>query len=66
MVEMKKQIGTVDLTPTWSEILPMLLLAIEDGNATGKQVAREELARMAGIADKYVSYIREVANRSGQ
>jgi hypothetical protein len=46
--------GFIDATPTWAEILPTLLLILESGDAAGKKVAREELNRMAEIADKYV------------
>lgn len=44
----------IDLTPTWAAVLPILLAAVEDGTAEGRKIAREELARMAGFADKYV------------
>lgn len=45
---------TLDITPTWSAILPVLILALEQGNEEGKHAAREELARMAKIADAHV------------
>lgn len=41
----------IDATPTWSEILPVLLAGAEHGVAT----AREELHRMARLADAYVA-----------
>lgn len=44
---------TIDLTPTWSGILPGLLAVIENGTGEGRRLAREELARMAQAADKY-------------
>ena len=44
---------TIDLTPTWSGILPGLLAVIENGTGEGRQMARVELARMAQAADKY-------------
>lgn len=43
---------TIDLTPTWSGMLPALLAIIEAGNDTGKTTARQELARMAKGADE--------------
>ncbi|SPA50629.1 hypothetical protein [Cupriavidus taiwanensis] len=43
----------IDVTPTWSAVLPYLLVGIESGNAEGKRIAREELARMARAADLY-------------
>lgn len=49
----KKPAGTIDLTPTWRAILPILILALTDGTETGRKIAREELARMADAADAY-------------
>jgi hypothetical protein len=45
---------TIDMTPTWSEILPTLLLLLREGKAEGKTTAQEELAKMARVADAYV------------
>lgn len=45
----------IDMTPTWAEILPTLLALVTDGDATGRRTAREELARMAGLADSFVA-----------
>lgn len=42
---------TIDMTPTWSEILGMLLTGFENGNATGRKIALDELRRMADLAD---------------
>lgn len=41
----------IDITPTWSGILPALLLLLESGSAKGRTAARDELARMAKLAD---------------
>lgn len=46
-------VRTIYATPTWAAILPMLRLAIENGTADGRAIAWEELARMAGAADKW-------------
>jgi len=46
---------TIDLTPTWSNVLPVLLTVLESGSREGKQTAKIELSRMAEIADKYVA-----------
>lgn len=43
---------TIDLTPTWSGMLPALLAILQDGNDAGKTTARQELARMAKGADE--------------
>lgn len=45
----------IDCTPTWEGILPTLLLVLRDGNAEGQKGAREELTRMAKLADLYVA-----------
>lgn len=45
---------TVDVTPTWPEAAQILLAGIEHGTGEGKRIAREEIMRMAEIAQKYV------------
>lgn len=43
---------TIDITPTWEGILPVLLtLAIEGDTGTARETARQELRRMAKLAD---------------
>lgn len=51
----KSYVKTIDCTPTWIAILPMLLAGYEDGSATSRQIAKEELERMAKLADLYVA-----------
>ncbi len=46
---------TVDLTPTWRGILPALLAIYEHGD---RQTALDELAKMAGAADRYISLVK--------
>lgn len=41
----------IDITPTWTVLLPALILAIEHGTPLGKRLARQELAHMAQVAD---------------
>lgn len=48
----KKQVGTIDLTPTWVGVLPLLLAAYSEGTPHGRQLAYAELLRMAKIADQ--------------
>jgi hypothetical protein len=43
---------TIDMTPTWSDILPILIRLI--GNHKTHKDASIELARMAKLADAYV------------
>lgn len=42
---------TIDLTPTWASVLPILLTAYTDGTPEGQRLAEQELKRMAKIAD---------------
>lgn len=58
----------IDMTPTWSAIAGVLILALENGNEKGRQAAREELKRMAKIADGWNAVAQEateVARESG-
>jgi len=50
---------TIDLTPTWREILPALVALLD--NPQTQQTALDELAKMAGAADRYISLAK--ANR---
>ena len=46
---------TIDLTPTWSEILPALLAIYEHGD---RQTAVDELRKMAKLADLYNEMVK--------
>lgn len=46
---------TIDLTPTWSAIVPMLVMGLESGSSVARQAAMTELERMAKLADAYVA-----------
>jgi len=48
----EKPLKVVDITPTWVDVLPMMLLALEQGSDEGKTIAKEELLRMAKAADQ--------------
>lgn len=50
---------TIDLTPTWSAILPAFLAVLENGTEKGKEAAREELKRMAQAADQFNELVKE-------
>jgi hypothetical protein len=52
---MKKQVGTIDMTPTWEGILPLLLVLYESRDKIRRETALSELRRMAKIADAYVA-----------
>lgn len=48
---------TVDLTPTWSDVLPAMLAVISNPDASqeSRRVMYEEMGRMATYADNWVS-----------
>ncbi len=52
----------VNVTPTWSAVLPMLIMAIENGPSEGSYHAIQELRRMAEIADNW----NEEANKNSE
>lgn len=55
----QNEIETIDATPTWSAILPLLLeIHANAANPAGRRAAAEELQRMAQLADRYVSNVR--------
>lgn len=42
---------TIDLTPSWAGVMPVLLACLEDGTEEGKKIARKELTRLASLMD---------------
>lgn len=46
---------TLDITPTWEQASRVYLTLLEAGNAKGQKAAKEELLKMARIADRYVA-----------
>lgn len=52
---------TIDMTPTWEGMLPVYIAVIENGSFEGQRIAREELKRMAKLADAYVATTRKPA-----
>lgn len=44
---------TVDVTPTWTGILPLLLIAYCEGTDKGRSAALAELRNMAKAADLF-------------
>jgi len=44
----------INLTPTWKQWTSTILLILEAGDETGKKLAKEELYKMAELADKFV------------
>ena len=50
----------IELTPTWVEVLPILIDAIEH-NASSRNTAKVELQRMARLADAYGEAVKQIA-----
>ena len=48
----------IDITPTWEQIVPALLLCLESGNAFSREFAVGEITRMAKLADMKVAELR--------
>jgi hypothetical protein len=52
----RKKVTTIDLTPSWEQILPALLMLYVNSETTaGRTAAMEELRRMARLADEHVA-----------
>lgn len=56
---------TIDITPTWRGIMPVLIEGIRHGTPEGQRIAREELMRLADIADREIARDR-VFSRNAQ
>jgi hypothetical protein len=53
--KVKNEVETVDATPSWEAVLPIYLMAYENGSNKGRGAALEELQRMAKLADLYLA-----------
>ncbi len=49
---MAKAIKTINLTPTWSGIMPGIIQVLENGSEEGRKIAREELMSLAKQVDE--------------
>lgn len=52
---MNNTVTKIDMTPTWSGILPGLIAMLQNGTYESKKTATEELTKMAKLADQQVS-----------
>ena len=50
----------IELTPTWVEVLPILIDAVEH-NTSSRNTAKAELQRMARLADAYGEAVKRIA-----
>ncbi len=53
---------TVDLTPTWAAIIPLLILVLREGTSDGQQQAEDEIMRLALACDAMNARIRKETN----
>jgi hypothetical protein len=53
--------NVIDITPTWEGILPVLLMVLRNPKASSQSIetAKQELTRMAQLADLYVAQAKE-------
>lgn len=51
-------VETIDITPTWKAVLPIMTMALRDGTPKGQRLAVEELERMAECADRWNAHCR--------
>ena len=54
-------VKTEIMVPTWEAVLPIYLMAYENGENKGRSAALEELQRMARLADLYLAARKEGA-----
>ena len=56
-VSVSADVGSVsiDVTPTWTSILPVFRAILEDGTVASQQAAWGEIERMARLADLFVA-----------
>ena len=50
----------IELTPTWVEVLPILIDAVEH-NTLSRNTAKVEIQRMARLADAYGEAVKRIA-----
>ena len=50
---------TIDMTPTWEAAVRIYLLVLEEGEDKGKEMAREELMRLARQYDALVADLKQ-------
>ena len=49
---MSNQNQVIDITPTWSGVMPILLAGYENGSEVGRKAAESELYRLAKMMDE--------------
>jgi hypothetical protein len=54
----EEEVIHVDMTPTWEQILPILLNVLENGKGESRSDMIDELIKMAKCADLYNEMIK--------
>ena len=55
----KTGVRTVDVTPTWSGLIPVFRVIVEDGTTEAGEAIWKEITRMAELADAYAAARKE-------
>jgi len=55
--QMEQEKQTIDLTPSWVEAANICLVVLESGTPEGKKQAKQEILKMARIADEYKALV---------
>lgn len=61
--ELLPSIKKIDLTPTWRQILPVLVRLIQDGNAEAQKAAWDEIYKLADRVDAMNATLKEVTEK---
>tara|TARA_R110002020_G_scaffold150679_1_gene327502 strand:+ start:289 stop:480 length:192 start_codon:yes stop_codon:yes gene_type:complete len=51
---------TVDMTPTWSDILPLMLAGLNNSTQQGHGAIEQQFGQMAEAADKWNAHCRRM------
>lgn len=51
----KKLVGSIDMTPSWMSMAPVIIAAMENGTPDGVKMAKQYIYDLAKIADAYVA-----------
>lgn len=58
-INLKKEPRYIDLTPTWEGLaFSIATLAVDGTTFESRKIGREELTRMASLADKWVEHTK--------
>lgn len=55
---------TIDITPTWKDLLPAMIAIMQDGSPEGQRTTMTQLTRMAEAADRWNEHMKAVHERN--